>query len=92
MLPELGKKQIALMLGLAALYWAGSKIGLYFSNVGTITLIWPPAGLSLAALIIFGRRLWPGVLLGALVAAFLCLLRRASRWAIRWGQWLARLF
>ena len=68
MSPELGKKQIALMLGLAALYWAGAKIGLYFSNVGTITLIWPSAGLSLAALIIFGRRLWPGVLLGALIA------------------------
>jgi len=65
---ELGKREIALMLGLAALYWAGSEIGLYFSSVGTISLIWPPTGLSLAALLIFGRRLWPGVLLGALVA------------------------
>jgi diguanylate cyclase (GGDEF)-like protein/PAS domain S-box-containing protein len=65
---ELGKREIALMLGLAALYWAGSEIGLFFSSVGTISLIWPPTGLSLAALLIFGRRLWPGVLLGALVA------------------------
>jgi len=65
---ELGKKEVALMAGLAALYWAGSEIGLYFSSVGTITLIWPPTGLSLAALLIFGWRLWPGVLLGALIA------------------------
>lgn len=30
-------------------------------------VIWPPVGVSLAALIIFGRRLWPGILIGALL-------------------------
>src|SRR5687768_12396537 len=35
---------------------------------GFATLVWPPTGLSLAALLIFGVGLWPGVLIGAFVA------------------------
>ena len=68
MLHKYGNKDILLILGLAAIYWAGAAVGLYFSNIGIITLIWPPTGLSLAALLLFGRRLWPGIFLGALVA------------------------
>lgn len=29
--------------------------------------LWPPAGIALAALLIFGRRFWPGIWLGALL-------------------------
>jgi diguanylate cyclase (GGDEF)-like protein/PAS domain S-box-containing protein len=68
MLHKYGKRDLLLILGLAAVYWVGASIGLYFSNVGTITLIWPPTGISLAALLLFGRRLWPGVFIGALIA------------------------
>ena len=68
MLHKYSKQDLLLILGLAVVYWVGASIGLYFSNVGIITLIWPPTGLSLAALLLFGRRLWPGVFLGALVA------------------------
>jgi signal transduction histidine kinase len=32
---------------------------------GFATLVWPPSGIALAALLIFGNRLWPGVLIGA---------------------------
>jgi len=38
---------------------------------GFATLVWPPSGLALAALLIFGPRLWPGVLAGAFVANLL---------------------
>jgi len=31
------------------------------------TTVWPPSGIALAALLVFGLRLWPGVLLGALL-------------------------
>jgi integral membrane sensor domain MASE1 len=34
-----------------------------------VTLIWAPTGLSLAALILFGRQLWPGVFIGTLLNA-----------------------
>src|SRR5947209_1694050 len=33
-----------------------------------VTLVWPPTGLALAALLLGSRRLWPGVALGALLA------------------------
>ena len=29
--------------------------------------VWPPTGIAVAALILFGRELWPGVALGAFV-------------------------
>jgi len=54
---------------LAALYLGAAKVGLLFSFVeGNVTLIWPPTGLALAALLLFGYRLWPGVALGAFLA------------------------
>jgi PAS domain S-box-containing protein len=32
---------------------------------GIATVLWPPSGISLAALLIFGNRVWPGIWLGA---------------------------
>lgn len=58
------------ILLLAALYFVGAELGLTFATVaGNVTLIWPPTGLSLAALLFYGGRLWPGVALGAGLAA-----------------------
>lgn len=37
-------------------------------TAGQGTLVWPPTGLSLAALLLFDLGVWPGVLLGAFVA------------------------
>jgi signal transduction histidine kinase len=59
---------VALAALLTAVYVATGKGGLALATVTrSITLVWPPTGLSLAALVIFGRRLWPGVLAGAFV-------------------------
>ena len=50
------------------LYFIAGRLGLTFTYKDTATLvIWPPMGLSLAALIIFGRHLWPGILIGSLL-------------------------
>lgn len=58
-----------LILALASLYFLTAKLGLALSLIGnSVTLIWPLSGLSLAALLIFGYRLWPGVFLGAFLA------------------------
>ncbi len=35
-----------------------------------VSSAWPPAGIAVAALVLFGRRLWPGVAAGAFVANF----------------------
>ena len=35
---------------------------------GIATVVWPPSGLALAAMLVLGNRIWPGIFLGA----FLC--------------------
>ncbi len=55
-------------LGVALAYVALGRLGLELAHVQTnATLVWPPTGLSIAALVLFGPRLWPGVALGALI-------------------------
>lgn len=54
---------------LATVYAAAAIIGLTHAAVGsTVTLIWAPSGIALAALLLFGVRLAPGVAFGAFVA------------------------
>jgi integral membrane sensor domain MASE1 len=51
---------------LAVIYIVGGRLGLALASVkGIVTLVWPPTGIALAALLLFGYRLWPGVFLGA---------------------------
>ena len=51
---------------LAAVYYVAAKLGLKLSLVHrNITPLWPPTGIAVAALLVFGRRLWPGVAIGA---------------------------
>ena len=59
--------QLAAVTSLAAVYFATAHFGRRFGVVGGIaTPVWPPPGICLAALLLFGYRLWPGVALGAL--------------------------
>ncbi len=37
---------------------------------GEVALVWPPAGIALAAILLFGYRMWWGVALGAWVFTF----------------------
>ncbi|MGA8839481.1 MAG: SpoIIE family protein phosphatase [Candidatus Aquilonibacter sp.] len=39
-------------------------------GVKQITAIWPPTGIAVAALVLGGKRMWPGVFLGAFIANF----------------------
>jgi PAS domain S-box-containing protein len=56
------------ILALAGVYAGLGKLGMGISPVGGFaTLVWPPAGVALAALLLGGYRLWPGIALGALV-------------------------
>lgn len=57
---------------LAIVYFVAARAGLMIDAVaGFATLVWPPSGLALAALLILGTRLWPGVLIGAFLANLL---------------------
>src|SRR5438132_11445066 len=48
-------------------YFGTARFGLLMDAVaGFATLVWPPTGIALVALSLFGLRLWPGVFAGAL--------------------------
>lgn len=59
----------ARVAALAAVYLAAAALGLSLAGThGNVSLVWPPAGIAIAALVLGGSRLWPGVALGAFVA------------------------
>ena len=58
--------QVAL---LAAAYFAAAQVSLLVAiPPGYATAVWPPSGIALAALLLGGSALWPGVLLGSFAA------------------------
>ncbi|MBI3269426.1 MAG: MASE1 domain-containing protein [Planctomycetes bacterium] len=56
------RQLLALATAYALLGWLGQAVA-----VQQVTAVWPPSGVALAALLLGGARLWPGVLLGSLV-------------------------
>jgi PAS domain S-box-containing protein len=54
------------ILSLAAVYLIAGKFGLSLAiEHPSASAIWPPSGIALAALVLWGYRIWPGVFLGA---------------------------
>jgi two-component system, cell cycle sensor histidine kinase and response regulator CckA len=54
---------------LALVYLVAARLALGLAVVHPYaTAVWPPTGIALAVLLIFGRRLWPGVTIGAFLA------------------------
>jgi integral membrane sensor domain MASE1 len=67
MRPPLYAIAVALVAG--AYYLAG-RLGLELGYLdGAVTAVWPPAGLGLAVLFLYGIRLWPGIVAGDLLLA-----------------------
>src|SRR5438093_6189551 len=59
----------ARILVLAAVYYGAAKLGLSLAFAApSVTAIWAPTGIALAAIVLWGYRVWPGVALGALLA------------------------
>jgi diguanylate cyclase (GGDEF)-like protein/PAS domain S-box-containing protein len=54
---------------LAGAYFITAQIGLTLSLMGhSVTLFWPPSGIALAALLLFGMRWWPAIFIGSFFA------------------------
>jgi signal transduction histidine kinase len=67
-LPRLALRTAPGIALLTLLYILTGSLGLMMDAVhGFASSVWPPTGISLAALSLFGTRLWPGVALGALL-------------------------
>ena len=82
---QLGTSPVV-VLGLAAVYVLAGKLGLLLAFVhASATAVWPPTGIALAAFLLLGYRVWPGIFLGAFLLHFTTVggpspPRSASRW------------
>jgi signal transduction histidine kinase len=77
---------------LAAVYFGAAKLGLAMAfEQSNVSPVWPPTGLALAALLLLGRRYWPGVALGAFLANATTDVSLATAGAIAAGNTLEAL-
>ena len=73
-------------------YFAGAELGLSLASLhSNVTPVWPPTGIAIASLLIFGRRVWPGVFIGALAANLMTNIPVASSIGIATGNTLEAL-
>lgn len=67
----MGKKHgnLATIVVLALIYLAAAKLGLKLAFVHpSATAVWAPTGITLAAFLILGYRVWPAIFIGAFLA------------------------
>jgi signal transduction histidine kinase len=75
LLPKNSRTILAYLLKislLAIVYHLAARLGLRMAYVQINTSpVWPPTGIALTALLLFGYRMWPGVTLGVLLGSVL---------------------
>src|SRR5262249_41411889 len=59
-------RYVAKILLLAAAYYSSAKAGQALRYTASVSAIWPPAGVGIAALYLWGPSLWPGVFVAEL--------------------------
>ncbi|ABV37948.1 signal transduction protein containing a membrane domain an EAL and a GGDEF domain-like protein [Shewanella sediminis HAW-EB3] len=61
-------RYLALCATLSFVYYLSGRLGLSlaFEQAG-VSPVWPPTGIAISAVLIFGFRVWPGIMLGALL-------------------------
>src|SRR6185369_6584098 len=83
---------VGLNLFLAVVYFAAAELGLSLASLhSNVTPVWPPAGIAIASLLIFGPHLWPGIFAGALAANLLTNIPVSSAFGIAIGNTLLAL-
>ena len=64
-LPPLPRLWLGLAV-LAGIYFAAGKLGLRLAfEHASATAVWPPTGIALAAMLLYGYRMWPAIFVGA---------------------------
>ena len=59
-------RYVAKILVLAAAYYGSAKAGQALQYTASVSAVWPPVGVGIAALYLWGVSLWPGVFLAEL--------------------------
>jgi signal transduction histidine kinase len=60
-------RYVAGVIALGAAYYGAAKLGQSLRYTASVSAIWPPVGLGIAALYLWGLRWWPGIFLGELI-------------------------
>jgi len=77
---------------LTLIYLAAGKLALQLAFVNaSASPVWPPAGIALAALLVFGYRVWPAIFIGAFAVNFWTTLNILSSLGIASGNTLEAL-
>ena len=64
-------------------YCATARVGLWLNTISQVaTVVWMPSGIALAALLVLGFRVWPGVLVGGLLLSLS--FRRPGEGSLAW--------
>jgi signal transduction histidine kinase len=66
------------MVAIAAAYFGAAKLGQTLRYTASVSAIWPPVGFGIAALYLWGLRLWPGIFVGELLVNGQLLLDHAA--------------
>jgi signal transduction histidine kinase len=73
-------------------YFVAGRIGLAVPfTSGNVSPVWPAAGIALAAVLLFGYRVWPGIVLGAFLANLLSPIPHVAAAGLAVGNTLAAL-
>lgn len=73
-------------------YFVSGRLGLAtpFTS-GNVSPVWPASGIALAAVLLWGYRVWPGIAAGAFLVNFLSLIPHAGALGLAVGNTLAAL-
>ncbi len=66
------------LVAIAAVYYGTVMFGRILASGELFHPIWPVAGITVAAVLLFGYRIWPGIAVGAFVESLLYLLSQGS--------------
>ena len=63
-----GRRYVVSLAVVFGLYVLAGKVGLSLASVhASVSAVWPPTGIALAALLTLGHRGWPAIFAGAVV-------------------------
>lgn len=98
---KISRERIVIPLVVAIAYLVGAKLGFTMAfATKQVTAVWPPTGIALAALLIWGYRAWPGIWIGAFASNAIeaeplwtaALVATGNTLAPVFGCWLLRRF
>jgi signal transduction histidine kinase len=60
-------RTVGVIVAIALAYYGAAKLGQTLRYTASVAAIWPPAGLGIAVLYLWGLRWWPGIFLGEVI-------------------------